>query len=240
MIPKIIHYCWFGPKKIPGNQLRYIKEWQKIMPDFEIMLWNEHNSPMHLPYMTNALINKKWANLSNLARLYALSKHGGIYFDTDIEVLKDFTPLLSESCFLGFEDKYVDWDGCINNAVIGASPDHWFIKELYDKLIANFNGEEDAHLSSPNLTTQTIKDLGVTNYGDQKVADIRLFPTDFFYPYSWHEIFNPDKVTKNSYCIHRFARSWVDDKLKIENFKFLSKTIYYNLKWKLVKTKFKK
>jgi len=210
------------------------------MPDFEIILWNELNSPMDIPYMKTALENKKWANLSNLTRLHALNKYGGIYFDTDIEILQNFTHLLSESCFLGFEEKHVDWDGCINNAVIGASPNHWFINEMYDELTTNFDGREDAHLSSPNMTTKLLKKHGVKNYGDQKVRDIHLFPTDFFYPYSWHEIFNPEEVTKNTYCIHRFERSWVDKKVKIKNLKTILKTAYYNFKWKLTKNKFKK
>jgi len=233
-IPKIIHYCWYGNKPIPKLHARFIDTWKKKMPEYEFKYWNESNSPMHLPYMQNAYSNKKWANLSNLTRLYALFNYGGIYLDTDIEVTKSFSPLLENACFLGFEDPYIDWDGCINNAVFGAEKGHWFVKEMYDRLLEHFDGTESAELSSPNLTTYLLKERGLSNYKRQDIDDISIFPTEYFYPYSWHEIFNPDKITVNTFCIHHFAKSW-SDKPNSVRFTLRLKQFYHNLRWKIKK-----
>jgi mannosyltransferase OCH1-like enzyme len=234
MIPKIIHYCWFGNAEIPKQHKRYIEDWKKKMPDYEFMLWNEQNSPMHLPYMQNALKNKKWANLSNYSRLHALNQYGGIYLDTDIELLKSFTPLLANSCFFGFEDPYMDWEGCVNNAVMGAMPEHWFVKHMMSSLLECFDGNESAHLSSPNLTTALLKQEGLKVYGEQSLKDIKIFPTEYFYPYSWHQIFNPDNVTQNTYCIHRFAQSWSGKPQNIV-YKQKLKKFYHSIRWQLKK-----
>lgn len=118
MIPKILHYCWFGTKPIPEDYQGYIDGWKKLMPDYEIMLWNEANSPMHLPYLQAALRYKKWANLSNFVRIYALHQHGGIYMDTDMEVLKTLEPFRKCGSFLGFELGEKDnKEIVINNAI---------------------------------------------------------------------------------------------------------------------------
>lgn len=208
MIPKIIHYCWFGKKEIPEKQIQYINKWLEIFEGYQIIKWNEDNSPMHLLYMRTAYENKKWANMSNFTRLWAIAEHGGIYLDTDIDVLKTFNPLLSNNCFFGFEDIYVDWDGCINNAVIGAVPSHSFILEMKDRLLKEFDGLEQAHLSSPHLTTRLLKEKGLREYKEQYLNDIHIYPIDFFYPYSWHQKFTPECVKPNTYCIHHFEKSW--------------------------------
>jgi len=190
-------------------------------------MWNEDNSPMDLPYMHAAYENKKWANLSNFTRLWAIAGHGGIYLDTDIEVLKTFDSLLSNNCFVGFEDIHVDWDGCINNAVIGAVPGHPFIIEMKDRLLREFNGLEAAHLSSPNFTTKLLKEKGLREYKDQYIDDVHILPIEFFYPYSWHQKLTPQCVKSDTFCIHHFARSWGDDLPKETNnsilFAFLTK-----------------
>jgi mannosyltransferase OCH1-like enzyme len=208
MIPKIIHYCWFGQKEIPAKHAEYIASWSKVFEGYTIIKWNEENSPMHLPYMQNALQNKKWANLSNFTRLCALYEHGGVYLDTDIEVLKSFDPLLTNNCFLGFEDVHIEWDGCINNAVIGAIPQHSFIREMKDRLLKEFDGLEEAHLSSPNFTTKLLKEKGLREYKEQYIGDIHIYPIEYFYPYSWHQHFTPECVKENTFCIHHFEKSW--------------------------------
>jgi mannosyltransferase OCH1-like enzyme len=215
MIPKTIHYCWFGQKEIPQKHAEYIAKWSKTFEGYAIVKWNEENSPMHLPYMQTAYKNKKWANLSNFTRLWAIYEQGGIYLDTDIEVLKTFDPLLSNNCFLGFEDIYVDWDGCINNAVIGAEPKHPFILEMKERLLNEFDGLEEAHLSSPNFTTRLLKEKGLREYKEQQVEGVHIYPIQFFYPYSWHQKFTPECVKENTFCIHHFEKSWSEGQPKV-------------------------
>lgn len=223
MIPKLIHYCWFGESELPEKHALFIRKWSEIFEGYEIIRWNEEDSPMHLPYMQTAFKNKKWANLSNFTRLWVLQNHGGIYLDTDIEVLKTFDPLLTNNCFLGFEDVHVTWDGCVNNAVIGAVPHHPFITELKDRLIKDFDGLEAAHFSSPHLTTRLLKEKGLSEYKEQYIEDVHVFPIEFFYPYSWHQKFTPQCVKPNTFCIHHFEKSWADQSLNSKKGNNISK-----------------
>ncbi len=105
-IPKIIHYCWYGTNPLPEPAQKCLDSWKKYMPDYEIILWNETNSPMSDPYMQKAYQEKKWSNLSNYTRLFAIQNIGGWYFDTDVEVLKspDLTSY-KETCFVCLETK---------------------------------------------------------------------------------------------------------------------------------------
>lgn len=204
------------------------------MPDFEIVRWDETNSPMHLPYMQQALANRKWANMANYTRLHALATQGGIYLDVDIEVLRTFEALLGDACFFGFEDPFVDWAGCVNNAVVGAAPKHWFIMQCMERLLEKFDGTEEAHLSSPNLTTELLKKNGLRKYGDQLLGDIHLYPTDWFYPYSWHSYFRPEQVSKNTRSIHWFEGSW-QTQSKIASPRKWARKNFHLIRWQLTK-----
>ena len=210
MIPKKIHYCWFGEAKIPKEFKNYIDEWSIIMPDFEIKLWNEANAPMDLPYMKKAFEHKKWANLSNYTRLHAVYEEGGIYLDTDVKVVKSFSDLLHNTCFFGLQTS--DWDArySFNNAVYGAEKNHRFIKKLKDALIALYDGTEEANLSSPHLTTYFLREVGYNaKYDLGKLKNgIQIYPPDYFFPYHWENDFDPDQVTKNTYAIHFWNGSW--------------------------------
>ena len=102
MIPKIIHYCWFGENPIPDNQQRYMATWRTLMPDWEIKEWNEHNFSIATApvYVQEAYRKQKWAFVSDYVRLWALNQHGGVYLDTDVEVLKSFEDLLNNIAFI--------------------------------------------------------------------------------------------------------------------------------------------
>ena len=105
MIPKIIHYCWFGGNDKLESVMKCIESWKKYLPDYEIMEWNESNFNIKKAnqYVREAYDNKKWAFVTDYVRLIALYENGGIYFDTDVEVFKSFDSLLSEKAFFGFE-----------------------------------------------------------------------------------------------------------------------------------------
>ena len=214
MIPKIIHYCWFGSKPIPADHQAYIDGWKVLMPGYEIRLWNEQNSPMYLPYIQNALKNKKWANISNFVRLFAVYNDGGIYLDTDVEALKSFDDLLPLECFFGFETEkpVLNFAPVINNATFGAVPKHLLIKEIMVQLLERFDGLEEAHLSSPNLTTEILRTVGFGEYGNREFDGINVFPKEYFYPYYFNEELSDAEITDKTYSIHHWAKSWITEK----------------------------
>jgi hypothetical protein len=208
MIPKIIHYCWFGGKEMPKSVTDCIDSWKKYMPDHTLMLWNESNSPMDHPYVKATYENRKWANVSNYVRLFALVQHGGWYFDTDVEVMA--TPKLDqypETCFLGLESKPQDIKFMVNNAIIATEANHPFIKGCYEN-IQTFDGKEIASVTSPLLTTQQLMKIGFK--GKPGVFEnVRVFPHDVFYPTAWYEKVSPSLFTKDTLCVHHCDASWL-------------------------------
>jgi GT2 family glycosyltransferase len=214
MIPKIIHYCWFGDAPIPDDYAEYIKGWKKLHPKFKIIKWSEKNSPMDHAYMKKAVETKSWSNMSNFIRLYALKTQGGIYLDTDMNLLKSLDPLLSNDCFMGFEegqeDSPVFW---VNNAIVGAIKKHPFVSACFDTLLSDFDGSEVSNESGPRLTTKMLKNIrGLKNYGYQVLTDVVLYPTQFFYPVGYEDAYRIKKIDltqfHESYAVHMWGRSW--------------------------------
>jgi mannosyltransferase OCH1-like enzyme len=186
------------------------------MPDYRIKEWNETNSPLDNAYSQRAYAKELWAKLSNHVRLHALYTEGGMYLDTDVEVIKSFAPLLHHKCFVGFqvEEEQVDW---VNNAVLGAQPGHLFLKrcmELTQELFAD-TGE---FYRSPRVTTTILKEMGLSEYGLQEIKEVTVYPAEYFCPYPWFGKFSPDCIKDNTYSIHYWEGSW----LKKEHHKVLS------------------
>ena len=214
MIPRIIHCCWFGGKDIPAEFCRYMETWKEHNPDYRILLWNEENSPMGLPYMQTALSNAKWANLSNYTRLHALNEQGGIYLDVDMEVLRSFDGLLENACFLGFESGVNPKEKLlINNAVLGATPGHPFIVESMEYLLGKFDGTERAPHSGPFMTTRILMNNGLESYGEQVVEGVRIYPVEYFYPFAYQRR-ESDTITERTYAVHHWAATW-QEKIKM-------------------------
>lgn len=207
MIPKKIHYCWFGNN--PQNYLMRlcIESWKKNMPDFEIKEWNEPNSPMNNAYTERALREGLWSKAANYVRLWALYNEGGIYLDTDIEALKSFTPFLVHNCFAGFQQEE-ERPGWVNNAILGAEQGNSFIKRCLDRTLQYFE-EKDEFIISPVLTTLVLKEMGLNKYGYQTIGNVTIYPTEYFYPYPWYGKFSLDCISENTYCIHHWSASWV-------------------------------
>ncbi len=178
--------------------------WRAVMPDYEIREWTEKNSPMDLPYMKAACAQKRWSKAANYVRLLALQREGGIYFDTDIEVLKRFDPLLVERCFLGFQGQrdHAHW---VNNAVLGAEAGHPFLAACMEMTLNLFE-QEGALCASPVVTTRVLRDWGLVQYGRQTLRDVTLFPVEYFYPHRWTDTLTSDCLTSETYCIHHWAR----------------------------------
>ena len=207
MIPKLIHYCWFGRGPMSDLNRRCIDSWRRVLPDYEIVEWNEDNSDLDSDYCRATYAQGLWSKVSNAVRLQALHRHGGLYFDTDIEVLKRFDDLLGLGCFFGFQlvEPNVDW---VNNAVIGARPGHPFLKHCL-KVIHDTYARKRGIPRGPELMTAVLRMSGLRHYGRQDVQGISLLPRECFYPYAWTEAFTPDCVTSSTYCVHHWEGTWV-------------------------------
>lgn len=206
MIPKIIHYCWFGGKPKPDGVLKCIESWRRCCPDYEIKEWNEGNFNVNtLTYTSEAYNSGKWAFVSDVARLHALINQGGIYLDTDVELLRSFDNILDNNAFVGFEGSRF-----IATAVIGSVPGNPIMIEffkLYDNL--RFVNAENA----PDLTTNVIRltnlltEKGLVLDGSvQHLKDMVVYPTDYFSPYDY--IDGTLKETDNTVAIHWYSISW--------------------------------
>lgn len=206
MIPKIIHYCWFGQKALSEEAKKYIKSWSEFCPEYKIIEWNESNFNIDVvPYVKEAYEQKKWAFVSDYVRLYALKNYGGIYLDTDVEIIKSLDLFLENKAFIGSESKY-----SVCTAVIGAEKNSNFINELlhiYDEI--HFVREQKADMT-PN-SQRIFKYLEEKyNYKDSDqpiyLDECTLYPKDYFSPINCYTF--KQEITDNTYCIHRFAGTW--------------------------------
>ena len=218
-IPKIIHYCWVGGNPKPQSVLYCIESWKRCCPDYEIREWNETNYDFTKnEYMRQAYEAKKWGFVPDYARLDIVYEHGGIYLDTDVEIVRSFDHLLEHECFFGFEDTG-DGEYYVNcGHGFGAAPHHEAVKnarDLYDRL--NFtNGDGSLNLlASPYYTTQSLRQLGLVQENrDQALPGVQICASDVLCPKN----FRTGKLhqTSRTVSIHHFTASWVDEKIKAE------------------------
>lgn len=206
---KYIHYCWFGDKPLPKLAKKCIKSWQKYLPDYEIIKWSEENVDLNeCPFIKEAYEQKKWAFVADYARTKAMYEMGGIYFDTDMEIIKPIDELLKHNTFLGVEDS--------GKVACGV----WFEKESKSFLSKNlldfyrkqkgFNEDEIYSYSIPNLITNELNRVGFDEFNKSKQnlkGDIQIYPRDYFYPLSYDRQNN--KWSDNTCMIHYYDASWV-------------------------------
>jgi len=244
MIPKKIHYCWFGGNPIPDEFKEYMESWKEFCPDYEIIEWNESNYDIEKnQYIHEAYQSKRWAFVSDYARLDIIYNHGGIYFDVDVELVRNLDSLLINEAFAGFE-----LGKSVNTGLgFGAIKEHATIKKLrdnYDKL--KFINED----GSFNLTTCTIyqtdfliKEGLKLNGKKQVVAGITIYPDEFFSPKPIRTY--KTKLTPNSYSIHHYSASWFPEEqykslqLALKLKKFLPLFVAYKISALIIYTKYK-
>ncbi len=207
MIPKIIHYCWFGNNPKTEMIQRCMESWQKVMPDFEVKEWNESNSPLDIDYCREAIDKGLWSRASNYVRLWCLYNEGGIYLDTDFEVIKSLEPFRKHDCFLGFQRKeeHIGW---VNNAILGAVQGHDFLQKCMDSTLQVYK-ETGEFVRQPPLSTMVLRELGLQSYGLQTIKNVTLYPVEYFYPYSWLEEYSPSCIQENTFAVHHWAGSWL-------------------------------
>ena len=197
MIPKIIHYCWFGKSPKPDSVKKCIESWKKCLPDYEIIEWNESNFNIReWKYCREAYAVKKYAFVSDVCRIYALKQFGGIYLDTDVGVIKSFDPFLQHQSFIGEERCHT-----IGSGVIGAEKNTPWIGDFLDLYKSmKFIKCNGRLLDYPNT-------MYLTNFLNERNKDLpTIYPIDFFCAkdYETKEIM----VTENTVCIHNYAASW--------------------------------
>jgi mannosyltransferase OCH1-like enzyme len=205
-IGKIIHYCWFGSRPMSRLNLRCLESWRKYMPDYEIMLWNENNSPMEHPYAKVAMKKKLYAFASDYARLHALQKFGGIYMDTDMELIKNPEPILDGlEFFSGYEKIEAKVVSC---GIFGACKNSDIINQMLE-YIDEHCVPKKYFVTIPAIATHIIKKMP-----ENELA--KIFPYEYFYPYNPSDE-QGDKqlmyssITPSTYAIHHWEASWVNN-----------------------------
>lgn len=213
-IPKVIHYCWFGKGEKDDLILKCIESWRKYFPDYEIKEWTEDNYDVYgNAYIQEAYEQKKWAFVSDYARLDIIYQYGGIYFDTDVEVVRDFRHLLEEHGYLAFENTCDEWDKKTVNTGLGfAAPQgNKIIKALmedYQKIHFMVDGKMDI-TACPVRNTAVLKKIGLNTDGSlQKLEDLVVYPFDFFCGYDF--VNRHPVITENTYTIHHYSATWCD------------------------------
>lgn len=213
-IPKIVHYCWFGNGEKPDNIKAYIETWKAKMPEYTFMEWNEQNFDVEnsIPYVRQAYEAKKYAFVSDYARIQALYQHGGIYFDTDIEVKKPFEEFLEDkSMVLGFES-----ERSLLTAFIAVEKEHPYMKEFLESYRErNFlkeDGSYDMLVINEGFSALMERkgvDLDRNEY-QELPGDIVIYPEEYFCGFdvnNWHE-----SITDKTCTVHYMNSSWVSGK----------------------------
>lgn len=230
MIPKIIHYCWFGGNPLPKSALKCIESWKTYFPDYEIKEWNENNYDVHkIPYTHEAYEAKKYAFVSDYARFDILYQNGGIYFDTDVEVIRPMDDVIAKGAFMGREAGswmtsygYSDGLAVAPGLALGTEAKHQLYKEFLDVYKTLSFYLPDGTLNTKTIcwyVTEILLQHGLTdnNNSVENIAGIWIYPADVFCPMD-HTKGNIITITGNTLSIHRYDASWSDHQ-----------TLYYKL-----------
>ncbi len=212
MIPKIIHHCWLSGEKYPDKIRRCMDSWKRVLPDYEFRLWDKQRFDIESSiWVKEAIMHKKYAFAADYVRLYVLFHFGGIYLDSDVEVLKNFDDLLGLPYFVGKENSKHD----IEAAVIGAEKGCAWIARCLSYY-------EDRHFAVPgqslsiNVLPEVMTNILASHYRFKDISSVQefissdrticRFPVDFFSPKSY--VTKKIRTTENTRTIHHFAGTW--------------------------------
>lgn len=223
-IPKVIHYCWFGGNPLPELAHKCIASWKKFLPDYEIKEWNESNFDVfQAPYVAEAYRLKRYAHVSDYARFWILYHYGGIYFDTDVEVIRPLDDILARGSFAGFEcpegSSLDNPNGDINPGLgIAAYKNHPYFKQMVDYYnhhhYVGWNGK-----NTGNITTQATKFLDydhkeILDGGIVSVSGMFIYPIEYFCPLNYYT--GEMNITENTRTIHHYMASWVKKQNRLQ------------------------
>ena len=220
MIPKIIHYCWFGKGKKNRQINKCIKSWKKYCPDYQIIEWNESNFDVNCNnYCKKAYELKKYAFVSDMARLHAITKFGGVYLDTDLELTKNIDLFLNQA-FISWES-----DTILGTAILGCEKGNKFFSDflsIYDNI--EFEKEDGLYLTNTLRITMFASKFGlVQNNSLQEINGIKIYPKEYFYPKD--QSTGIVKIQKETHGIHHFTVSYISktDRFRQKVYHFIFK-----------------
>lgn len=208
MIPKIIHYCWFGGKPLPESAKKCIASWKKFCPDYEIKEWNESNYDVHkIPYVSQAYTTKKYAFVSDYARFDIIYRFGGFYFDVDVELLKPLPQLDGYQGFFAMQEAGTVASGLGIASEKGTA--------LYNEILQDYNRSEFLRANQKqDLTTVVTRVSDILKRHGLKKTDILqtaagylIYPSEYFNPKNMKT--QKTTITPNTVAIHHFDASWV-------------------------------
>lgn len=212
-IPKVIHYCWFGRNPLPKSVRRCIESWRRYLPGYEIREWNEDNFDVDIiPYTHEAYERKKYAFVSDFARFYILYHHGGVYFDTDVKVIRPMDDIISRGAFMGIEQSKTSL-GVNPGLGIAAEPETELYRTMLDYYAALHFADADG-VQLPGTVVKHTTDV-LYRYGFvpenriQQVAGVWIYPNDWFNPLD--DATGRLTVTDNTRSIHLYSKTWVDN-----------------------------
>lgn len=230
MIPKIIHYCWFGGKPLPKDVLDCIKTWEKYCPDYEIKRWDESNFNVNdHPFVKAAYEAKAWAFVSDYARLKIIYDNGGIYLDTDVELLKKPDFLLKNKCYIGIQQPK---SLCTTGLGFGAQKSSLVVykmMECYDSI--SFLDQEKLTFACPWLNDRIIRSFGkVSNEDITYLNEVTVYPPRFFDPLSTGNTEN--LLCDDTVSIHHYSATWTakSEQMKRKLIRLFGESRYYKLK----------
>ena len=215
MIPKIVHYCWFGRNPLPASALKCIESWRKFFPDYEIKEWNEDNFDVNIiPYTQQAYEAKKFAFVSDYARFWILYHYGGIYFDTDVELIKSLDKIIERGSFMGIETSAL-WEGkpmVAPGLGLGVEARHPF----YEKMLRAYAHLEyrkaDGSFDNTTIVSYTTRELYahgmVASESLQEIDGIWIYPADYFCPMD--STTGITTITERTVSIHHYDCSWMN------------------------------
>lgn len=230
MIPKTIHYCWFGHAPLPQYAVSCIESWKKYLPDYEIMRWDESNFNVNInEYTKQAYENRKYAFVSDYARYWILYHYGGVYFDTDVEVIKPLDDILSKGPYMGLESDFgvstgTPWDTnplpllCNPGLGMAAEPGMVFFRKMleqYSSLRFVFRGGSLNLVSVVTYTTKMLLKEGlIPSKGIMFFMGINIYPKEYFCPTIRED--GTIDITKNTVSIHHYAATWKDSRMSFK------------------------
>lgn len=222
MIPKVIHYCWFGGKPLPKSALKCIESWKRYFPDYKIKEWNETNYDISkIEYIKQAYQEKKYAFVSDYARFDILYHEGGIYFDTDVEVVRSFDDILAQGAFMGFEeDATLKKCGQVNPGLgMGVEPQNSLYKDILDYYRKQSFYRDDGAINTETVVTKithVLQHYGLRNIeGIQWINGIGIYPKEYFNPKDSSS--GRINKTKNTHSVHWYSSSWFSPSQRIRN-----------------------
>lgn len=210
VIPHIVHYCWFGNNPIPDNYKSYIESWHRFLPEWKFMEWNENNCNVRLnAFVREAYYMKKYAFVSDYFRMKALYEYGGVYLDTDVEMVRNIAPLVEKGEFVGLEV-----DNLYGTGIICVRPQSAWVARMLDYY-------ESRHFFTwKGMLNTWANTIVLTQMYPNKTLPVTIYPIDYLSAKSWKT--GEDLSSENTYTVHHYAVSWSPTRIPRQILRFVN------------------